>query len=195
MNEKRPSPSRRLPVWAFVLGAMVFAVGFAMTAVFGISDALPSEILAALRPVQQPVLKPDVIVIVHRPPTGVARGIQLGLLALLLGGVPAAIAARVLTGRRQGRERRWSGGWGSAFLAGFVFQLSSLMLTAFLLVLLLWLAWDHAAHAEDVLWFGGPLLLSSACSIWGLRWWRALQFQVHDTHMRVTDGPALAFGD
>ena len=71
-------------------------------------------------------------------------------------------------------------------LAGFVFQLSSLTYTAFLLVLLLWFAGDHAAHNEDVLSFGGPLLLSTVCSIWGLRAWRALQFEVHESQPRVT---------
>jgi hypothetical protein len=162
--------------WPFVMTGLALAVGLAVTAIIGISDALPGDVLGALRPGEQATHDPGVIVTVHTPPTGVA-GIQLGLVTLLLGGVPAAVLARVLARRWLGRRRRRLDGWGNVFLAGLVFQLCSLAFTAVLLLVLLWAAAEHAADIEDVLSFGGPLLLSSACSIWGLRAWRALQWE------------------
>jgi hypothetical protein len=156
---------------------MALAVGFAVAAVLGVSDALPSDILVALRPMER-LTQEDQSIIIDNPPTGVARGIQLGLLGLLFGGVPAAILATALAARRRNRERGWSGDWGKVFFAGFVFQLSSLVFTAFLLLVLLWAAYDSEAQAKEVVSFGGPLLLSVVCGIWGLRSWRALQLDV-----------------
>ena len=180
MLREKLAAIREVPLWVIVVGGMALAVSVALAAIFGISDALPGEILVALRPVDERSEDRGVI-IVGNSVTGAARGFQLGLLSLLLGGVPAAILGTALAARRPNRERRWSGTWGNVFLAGFVFQLSSVAFTAFLLVLLLWAAYDSAAHVEEVVSFAGPLLLGVVCGLWGLRSWRNLQLQVQQT--------------
>ena len=52
---------------------------------------------------------------------------------------------------------------GIVFLAGFVFQLSSVVFTAFLLVLGLWLAYDASVTAREILAFAVPLLFGVVC--------------------------------
>ena len=114
-----------------------------------------------------------------------AAGIGIGLLGLLLGGVPVAILGAVLAAPQSSRGRRWSRAWGSVFLAGFVFQLSSVVFTAFLLVLGLWLSYDASATAREILAFAGPLLFGVVCGLWGVRSWRVLQLQLQELPLTI----------
>jgi hypothetical protein len=164
---------------------MALAVSYAGAAILGVSDVLPGELQVALTPVER-VEHPSEdgginIVRVDPAPTGVSAGIQLGLIGLLLGGVPVAIVGTVLAASNRGR--RWSRTWGSVFLAGFVFQLSSVVFTAFLLILLLWLAYE--ATAWEILAFAGPLLFGVVCGLWGVRSWRVLQHQLQELPLTI----------
>jgi hypothetical protein len=164
-----------------VVGGLALAVGFAVVTMLEAAEALPRDIPLAFRSAQRSTAAGDLIVHCSFVPTDVTRGVQLGLLGFLFGGVPAAIFGAVLSARRHTRENGWSGDWEKVFRAGFVFQLTSLALTAFLLVLLLGAAYDSAAPAKDVVPFVGPLLLSVLCGAWGLRSWRGLQLGVRQT--------------
>jgi len=161
------------PVWIIVMTAMAFAVGLAVVAIVAVSRTLPAAIatgLAATAPAQDS----GWLIIVHGPPTGVFRGVQLSLLCLLLGGVPAAILATVLGAWAGPLGRRWSAGWWNVFLGGFVFQLSNLVLSVFLL-LVLYLTAPVSMTSVDFLSIATPLSLNVVCSLWGLRLWRRLQ--------------------
>ena len=188
MQNEKLAANRGLPVWAIVVGGMALAVSGALAAILGISDILPGEVLVALKPVERVVHPSEdsgLIIHVDSPPTGVERGIQLGLVGLLLGGVPVAILGTALAARRSNRGRRWSRAWGSVFRAGFVFQLSSLVFTAFLLVLGLWLSYDASATAREILAFAGPLLFGVVCGLWGVRSWRVLQLQLQELPLTI----------
>lgn len=158
-----------------VVVLMGAAVVVAITGLLGARETLPSNIRTAWLSVERDS-QFDVVGCIFGPPTGAARGIQIVLLCLLFGGPPSAGAAAFL---RRARSWTWTGPWANVFLAGFVFQLSSLAFTAFLLIVLLAIApapWS--TDRFDVLLTGEALVLSIVCSIWGLRWWRALQLQV-----------------
>jgi hypothetical protein len=180
MKDKLPALPRA-PLSLVVVSAIALAVGFSAAAVLGTFDVLARDIAFALTHESANSVDGE-IVIVDGPPTGAGRAIQLGLLGLLFGGVPAAILAGALAARQRHRRRRWSAGRANIFLAGLVFQLSSLLVTAFLLFLLLWAAFDSVAHAQDLIEFAGPLLLSIVCSLWGLHSWRGLQFEVDQAY-------------
>jgi hypothetical protein len=184
MPARRLGLIRRLDLSVFIVAGIAMAVGFAAAAFVGISDALSGEVRTSLLSVAANS-HPGWFVIIDVPPNGVARGIQIGLLCVVLGGVPAAILAAGLAKRRARRDTGWSDRWGNVCLAGLVFQLSRLTLTAFILVLLLSVASDGGADAKEVVSFGGPLLVSIGCSVWRLHSWRALQFGVRQTIPRI----------
>src|SRR5688572_6702445 len=136
-----------------VVAGMGLAVGVTVLTILAASDPLRRDVLAAF------ITAPAVpargeggmnIVTVMEAPTGVARGVQIGLAALLVGGVPAAFIGRALAAGTSRSRRRWSGGWRSAFLAGFAFQVSSVAFSLSLLVLVLWIAYDAGATAREV---------------------------------------------
>lgn len=189
-NSERQSTGRQRLVWIALSVVVVtaLATGFALTTVLEVSDILPDDIFTTLTR-DEPHREYHSVVIVDGPPKGVARGIQLGLLGLLFGGVPAAILAAALAafGRKSGQP--WSGGWANLFLAGFVFQLSSLGLTTLLLVLLLFVVRDVGISGiqfdVEVLVDVGLLGVSLLCGAAGLRFWRELQVSVRDEPIRI----------
>jgi hypothetical protein len=189
MQRDKLAATRGLPVWIIVVGGVALAVSYAVTAILGISDTLPGEVLGIFRPVEQPSEDARHIIIhVDGVPTGVEAGFQLGFLSLLLGGVPAAILGWALAARQSNRDRHWSGTWGNVFLAGFVFQLSSVVFTAFLLVLLLWAASDSALDTLEIVGLACIVLVflfAVVCGLWGLRSWRVLQLQVRVTALTI----------
>jgi hypothetical protein len=63
--------------------------------------------------------------------------------------------------------------------------LSSVVFTAFLLVPLLWAAYDAAPDAQELVASGGLLLFGVACGLWGMRSWRVLQLQVRETALTI----------
>jgi len=172
----------RAPLETLVAGCIAAAVGFGLVAVLGASNVLPREIAVVLTSAEASNGPGDIIV--DGAPTDAVRGGQLVLLSLLVGGVPAAILATVLAARRS-NEKRWAAWWANVFLAGLVFQLCSLIFTAFLLFLLLYAAIDSAAGAHELFPHVAALLLSVVCSIWGLHSWRALQFEAHEPSTRL----------
>ena len=185
-NYERQPPGRQRVVWIALGVAVVIALatGFAVTTVLEISDVLPEDILSTLTRDEPPRESGELIIIGDGPPTGVARGIQLGLIGLLLGGVPAAMLSAALVAFRRKSRQPWSGGWANVFLAGFVFQLSSLGFTTLLLMLLLFYAWDDGLSA--ILSYGGGFLgVSLLSGAAGLRFWRELQVGVLDEPVRI----------
>jgi hypothetical protein len=182
LSERRDmSDERQRGVWIALAVAVLMAqaTGLTVTAVLDVSGTLPNDIFTALtRPEPQRDFGGELIHCDLVPPTGVARGIQLALLGLLLGAVPAAmLSAALVTFGRTSRSTPWAGGWGHVFLAGFVFQVSSLGFSA-LLGLFLWDAREFAT-AQDLQFYGGFLGASLLCSVVALRFWRELQVGVH----------------
>ncbi len=185
-NYERQPAGRQRVVWIALGVAVVIALatGFAVTTVLGVSDLLPEDILTTLTRHEPRRESGELIIIGDGPPTGVARGIQLGLIGLLLGGVPAAMLSAALVAFGRKSRQSWSGGWANVFLAGFVFQLSSLGFSTLLTVLLLFYARDDGFSAiRSHLGFLGVSLLSGAA---GMRFWRELQGSVHDEPVRIT---------
>ena len=174
---------RMVPVWIVVVGGLSLAAGFTIAALFERSGPLASDVRAVLtQPAEQREAGGDRgdLVLVHDrdvPPSGVWRGIQFGLLGLLLGGVPAACLAGALRWKITGTES--FAGWGSLFFAGFVFQLSSFALATFLLGLVIWATCGSADG--EVRKFAALLLVGVLSGGWGLRSWRVLQHQAEAT--------------
>ncbi len=115
--------SARIPrafLGVVVVGGMALVVGLAVAAVLGVADVLPGDVLRSLTPLAPVARNTQGLELIHidGPTTGVARGIQLGLLGLLFGGIPAAILSTALARWRRHRERNWSGDWGNVFLVG-----------------------------------------------------------------------------
>ena|SRR5688572_8347111 len=153
------------------------AVIVAITSLLGASDTLPSNIRTALASVQRED-QVGLIACIFGPPTGAARGIQIVLLCLLVGGVPSAVLAATLNRSRTAARPVHCA---NVFLAGFVFQLSSLVFTLFLLILLMSAASAFVNDRLTLVLIGAALMSSSACSAWGVGSWRALQMQVRET--------------
>jgi hypothetical protein len=182
--------ARDVPVWALVVGGMALAVAFAVAAFLSVADTLPGDTLVAVRPIEVPSYGINHIH-VWRAATDLERGFQLGVIALLFGGVPAAILGWALAARPSTRARPWSRAWGNVFLGGLVFQLSSLALTALLLVLLSWAVYEGDASARAILDSAAPLLFGNLCGFWGLRCWRVLQHQAQEMPLTIAPyGPA-----
>jgi hypothetical protein len=189
MQRDKLAATPGLPVWIIVVAGMALAVSYAVAAILAISDTLPGEVLGIFRPVERRSLNEGLIIIrVDGVTTGVAAGVHLGLLSLLVGGVPAAILGWTLAARQSNRDRRWSGTWGNVFLAGFVFQLGSVVFASFLLVLLLWAVSDPAFDGQEIAGFAVPvlvLLFAVVSGLWGLRSWRVLQLRVREVALTI----------
>jgi hypothetical protein len=168
-----------------VIGGLALGVGFAVAATLLASETLTCEIRHALTTLDKSAPSGDLI-IVCGPPTGVGRGIQFGLLALLLGCMPAAILTAAFSAHRRTREKTWSAGWDEVFFAGLVFQLNSVAFTALLLVAILLAAHEAGAQADDVVSFAVPMTLSLGCGVWGVRSWRTLQGAVEQTSAMIS---------
>src|SRR6266545_3454027 len=90
-------PGRQREVWIALGVAVVIALAtdVAVTTVLDVSDTLRGDIFTTLTRAE-PQRDSGEFLHVDGPPTGVARGIQLALLGLLLGGVPAAMLSAAL---------------------------------------------------------------------------------------------------
>lgn len=166
-------------MWMVVVAALALAVAIAVASALETSDLLRTEILIVLRDVEAPAALRG-FGIAPGPPNEVARGMALAVQVLPLGGIPAAIMGAALAARQRKRPPQWSSVAGSISFGGFVFQLCSVMSTAFLLLLL------FVTAAEYVVVFGGGFLVDGgvfakglslvlAWNLWGLLSWRALQ--------------------
>jgi hypothetical protein len=168
---------------------LAVCVGYVFVTLFAVSNALPGEVRETLARAicadtsassttsDSPSGGMD-LMIVCGPPTGTAVGMQIVAGLLLLGGLPMAGLAFVLTRYARARQRTWPADWASAFLGGFVFQASSLALTALLLFGVLTLSLDSPSRGLSESVFLALLLLSVVTSAFALRWWRSLRFSV-----------------
>ena len=169
---------------AAVVGSLALAVGLTVAALTGHADRLRVDVSSVLKPIERPApADTHRFVEIHDPPQGVARGIQFGLLALLLGGVPMAVIGRVLL-RYGNRDRFVADAWSPVFQTALVFQLSSVALSAFLTGVLVWAALESAADAAELLPVAGPLLLIAGGGAWGAPAWRRLRDAPRSDHGR-----------
>ena len=156
--------------------AMAAAVAMAMAAVVDVSRTLPDDIVTTLIR-QGPDPERNSLIIVCGSPTGAARGIQSGLIALLIGGAPAAMLATSLAAFSRRARHRWSATWAPLFLAGFAFQASSMAFSALLLTLAFLV---DMVRGESLLFLvnvvGGGI---------GLRCWLALRRNIREETLTV----------
>jgi hypothetical protein len=162
----------------YVMVAIVALVaifgGFVVAAMFGAADPLRADITAALAPIEREKLDPWNMIIVDGPPSGGARVVQLALLGLLAGGLPAALISIGLARRAKGH---WRQGWDAVFQAGLVFQLCSVIVSVCLFLLIMVIA--ALADVRELFSVTGvmasALLVNAICGALGIRSWRALQ--------------------
>lgn len=173
-SAQRPTPTAEGSALVF---GIALAVGVAAASLLDVADVLPGHVATALRPLEPPASPPEGgITLCHDcgvAPVGVARGMQVVLLLLLAGGLPAAVAAGLLA--VSAGSQRWSAGWEPVFRAGFLFQLNSVALSALLLALVVWGGWSFAEERQYLVPWGSWLLLSIVAGVPGLKAWRILQ--------------------
>jgi hypothetical protein len=158
-----------------VIGTLALAVGLTVAAITGHEDRLRSDVSSVLKAIERPVAADThLFVEIHGRPQGVPRGIQFGLLALVLGGVPMAVIGRALL-RYSNPDRFVAAAWSGVFQAGLIFQLSSIGLSAFLVGVLVWAAIESADAAAELMPIAGPLSLIAGCGAWGASAWRGLR--------------------
>lgn len=160
-----------------VVAVVAIFVGFMITAMFDAVDPLRTDIALALTPIQRASLDAFNMMIVDDPPTGAARGMQLALFGVLIGGLPAALISVALAVATRRAEAYWHPGWGAIFQAALVFQLSSLIVSVllFLLVTVATPLTDLRGVFSVAGVLGLALLVHAICAAFGVRSWRALQ--------------------
>ena len=164
-----------------VTGVIAVAAVTAAIAFLRIADVLPRDIAIALAPaVATPSQGGLDFTTIHRPPTGPLRVVQIMLASLLLGGFPVAIVGTLLAARTERADLRWTPGWSGVFLAAFVFQLSSAVITlALLIVLVIGLVVFREWSIRGTI-VGFVLLCSVVGSVVALRSWRVLRASVFE---------------
>jgi hypothetical protein len=149
------------------------------------ADALVGDIHATLAfaPPPDSGLPPGVesgsleLTTAHEPLSDAARGIQMAIFTMLVGGLPAALTALVLARRSDSRHQRWRGWWVHVFVVGFIFQLGSLFFASVFLFILI-IASDGGRHlVGDLrsLIVTAAALLTVVGSFAALRAWRSLR--------------------
>jgi hypothetical protein len=177
------------PIGLIIMGGLAVAAVSGAVAFLGVSDVLPGDIAIALTPAV-PARSPNGFdfMIVDGPPTGALRVVQVMLLGLLIGGIPSALTGRLLAARTERARAEWTSVWSGVFVAGFVFQLSSLVITA---AMFLWIVgtlveWWHWSTEATVV--GLVLSCSIASSAFALRSWRVLLVSVVQERIQLA-GP------
>ena len=161
---------------------LALVTGVTVAALTGQAERLRADVASVMKPIERAVRSDSLFVHIDTPPAGVARGMQLGLLTLLLGGVPVAIAGRVLL-RYSGGNRFAAESWSNVFHAGLVFQLSSVGLSAFFAGVLVWAGIDASAEpGETMLPDAGALMVIAGCGAWAVPAWRRLRSAAEATH-------------
>ena len=168
---------RKLVPWTVPV-ALLGAVGVTIALLLDIANTLPTEIEAAFRHEPPPLDASGglALVIVHRPPTGASRGIQLVLIGLVLGSIPGAVVAAVVSRARRHSTRRPPAALRDVFFGAWVFHLCSLLLTSVLLGAVLWAAAESEASPLRV--HAAYLLAAVFANVCALRIWRRLQLRV-----------------
>ena len=169
-----------------IAGILAVCVGVAAEALFGAVDAIAAGARIALTSQPPPRDSAGGMALTHVcfVPSDLIRGQQIALLAFLLGGVPAALVGSALDITTRRGRTHWRGSWSAFFHAAFVFQLCSAGLTSLAFLLAVpFVALDPAPMATARAAVFGVAL---ACSIRGLRSWRALQMSVRDDPPRLT---------
>lgn len=167
-----------------VVGVVGLGVAGSVDAFLGAAEALKNDVRTALVFVPPP--RDGGLDIVHAcfAYSDLIRGHQIALLLFFLGGVPCALtAAALLRACRTGTGP--AANWCSYFSAGLVFQLCSLTLTSFLLIVLttfaLVLEPTALIHPSSAI-----LGLLVAANIWGVALWRELQWEASTVLRRLT---------
>lgn len=185
---------------AFFLLLLAVAAIAVATTFLDVADTLPLEIERALRaPAPAPEADRGVeILIVHEPPRGALKVVQLMLLALLLGGIPAALVAIGLRRIGNGGLRRRGANWAWVFSMGFTFQASSALVTLLLLggisAEVLWAPLSAREFLVFALAFVTPCLFSVGCSALVLPVWQSLRADAGDVPLHGVGARTPASG-
>ena len=120
--------------------------------------------------------------------------LKLTWLGLFLGGIPLAVAGRMMdhrSARRPSHRRPRSIFW---LQTAFVCQLSSLMVTGLLAALLISWIWPiRTIDVELVVW-AGIFALSGAANIWGIRAWTRIRVRASSWPYAMRIGEAAPQG-
>lgn len=160
-----------------VAAVVAISVGLMIFGMFDAVDPLRTDIALALTPIERERLDAFNMTIVDGPPTGAARGIQLALFGVLIGGVPAALISVGLAVATRRVEGHWRPAWAGIFQGALIFQTFSLIVSVFLFLLIIVTA-PLVDLGEAMSAVGGlalALLVSAICAAFGIRSWRALQ--------------------
>ena len=167
-----------------VVGVIGLGIAGSVDAFLGAAEGLKGDVRAALVFVPPP--RDGGVDIVHAcfAYSDLIRGQQIALLLFLLGGVPCALTgAALLRACRTGIGP--AANWCGYFYAGLVFQLCSLTLASFLLIVLttfaLVLEPTALIHPSSAI-----LGLLVAGNIWGVALWRELQWEASAALLRLT---------
>ncbi len=127
-----------------------------------------------------------------RYPTGMDLGHDVGpesdsllgaavvVAGVLVGGTPLALIALALAARTRQVSIHWGSRWAAVFKTGFVVQVSSVIVTGLVALMMI-------VASEGSLVAGAFFLVNGVCSAFGVRAWRGLQAAVVQTpSLRVT---------
>jgi len=171
---------------ATIVGVVAAFVGLCAWAILENSDRLVTDIRSTLAYVA-PEADGTLRLISDGPVSDWIAAIGFAIQLTLLGGIPAAIAGMWLSRRTRIRATRWSNVWSTIFLAGFVFQLSAILLAPVMFV-------AFASYVGDVrLMFRSPDLIAISiglvfivlCSIAALRSWMSLLAATRDDSLMM----------
>ena len=156
---------------------LLLAVGVTIASLLDIANTLPTEIAAAFEAEPPPDVSGGLtLVVVHGPPTGAWRGIPLVLIGLVLGSIPGALLAAVLSRAWRDARRHTAVPLRDVFFGAWVFHLCSLVLTSLLLGVVLWAYAESEASPLRV--HAAYLLAAVFANVCALRIWRCLQLRV-----------------
>ena len=154
---------------------------------YGVVDPLSDDIATTLRQVlaNEWTEKTGMNLPTHHPARGTDGSRFIGaavvLLGVLVGGIPLALIALALAGRTRQVSIRWGSRWAAVFKTGFVVQVSSVIVTGLVALMMI-------VVGEGSLVAGAFFLVNGACGAFGVRAWRALQTAVtHEPPMRIAE--------
>lgn len=171
-----------------VLLALAGCVTYAGATILGSSDSLTADVRTVVsrmacsdRRGAMEVSEGGGFLITHRcPPPGseVGDGVFGALAVLLLGGVPATLLGLGLVVYSQIRRKLWSPAWAQIFMAGFLFQVSSVAVTTVVLAAVVYGAVGPSQLSGSEIALAGALAFAVAIGAAGLRCWRSLCLSV-----------------
>jgi hypothetical protein len=164
-----------LPVVTILLTAVIAVTCTTVILLTG-TDSLGAGVSVALAPrPPAPPLLGGIMMMTDGPLTGTARGIQVAVLMLLLGGVPAALVGSLAAGYRRLRSGPRSDAFLNMYWLGLMFQLSSAGATSLVVAGILVSFGLEPMMFPDAWPLVGVPAAALGCCAWGVRCWFTLQ--------------------